>query len=92
VRGGNPVIQPQTCSTPMALSPGASGSPAKRVVALRSATRPHSISIVKRVEIRGRPDRNPEPRRLEAVGHSVKNRHGNRRGAGRTAIDAGPQG
>src|SRR5271154_7523237 len=47
VRRGKPVLPPQTCRTPAALSPGASGSPVKRVFALRSLTRPQSISIVR---------------------------------------------
>src|SRR5271168_1672786 len=47
VRMGKPIIQAQTCRTPAALSPGASGNPVKRVFALRSLTRPQSISIVR---------------------------------------------
>src|SRR3984957_15318891 len=47
VRMGKPVTPPQTCRTPAALSPGASGNPVKRVFALRSRTRPQSISIVR---------------------------------------------
>lgn len=45
VRGGKPQHHPPAVATPATLSAPASGSPANRVVALRSSTMPHSISM-----------------------------------------------
>ena len=42
---GIPIIHAHVCMTPTALSPGASGNPAKRVVTFKSSTKPHSISM-----------------------------------------------